>query len=243
MASEYLKKKYKDVKPEEKRELTPEERRKNWWHYHKWHVAAGAVLIALAAGLLWEALGIGRVDPDYQAAYVGRYSLPEETAQALQEGLASLGEDLNGDGVVSVRLNQYPTDYGADAEASIASQTALMADLVSCESCLFLLEDPEAFLQNGPILRRLDGSLPEEDEKVPVEELALPWSQCPALAGLPLGEYRYGLPSGEALTGDSQALLSGLYVGRRGFWTERTCAWPEGCDALWEKMTEGAEAP
>ena len=37
MASEYWKWKFKDVRPEEKRELTPEEKRKNWWHYHRWH--------------------------------------------------------------------------------------------------------------------------------------------------------------------------------------------------------------
>ena len=57
MASEYLKKKYKDVKPDVKRELTPAEKRKNWWHYHKWHVAAAVVLTLIAeemvCGLFW----------------------------------------------------------------------------------------------------------------------------------------------------------------------------------------------
>lgn len=242
MASEYLKWKYKDVKPREKVELTPAEKRKNWWHYHKWHVLIGVALAVIGGNLVYSALGIGQVRPDYQVAYVGASALPEDTAAALEAGLASLGGDANGDGQVAVSLRQYPL-YSADPQTAMAARIQLMADLTEGESCFFLLEDPERFQRDYHSLCRLDGSLPEEDEKVPVEELVLPWSQCPALAGLALGEYRYGLPSGETLTGDSQALLSGLYIGRRGFWTERTCAWPEGCDALWEKMTEGAEAP
>lgn len=240
MASEYLKRKYKDVKPEEKRELTPAEKRKNWWYYHKWHIAIGLALTAMSAGLLLQVLGAGRRSPDYQVAYVGAHSLPEETAAALEAGFAALGEDLNGDGQVVVQLNQYPSDHGMDGEAALAAQTALMADLVSCESYFFLMEDPEDFLREGQVLRRLDGSLPEEGE--PAEDACLAWDRCPALAAMELGEYRYFL-LGEEVSGDSRELVSGLFIGRRGFWTEKTCAYPDGCDALWEKIVEGAAAP
>lgn len=240
MASEYLKQKYKDVKPEEKRELTPAEQRKNWWYYHKWHIVIGVLLTAMAVSLLTQALGIGRIKPDYQVAYVGTYSLPEETAAALEAGLAALGEDLNGDGRVAVQLNQYPTDYGMDVEASIAAQTALVADLVSCESYFFLLEDPEGFRTEDQVLRRLDGSLPEDGSSAEGSYLA--WEQCPALAAIELGEYQYNL-GGETLTASGRELVSRLYIARRGFWTEKTCAYPDGCDALWEKITAGAELP
>ena len=40
--------------------------------------------------------------------------------------------------------------------------------------------------------------------------------------------------------GEAVRLVSGLYLARRGFWTEKTAAYPEGCAALWEKLTEGA---
>ena len=66
MASEYLKQKYKDVKPDVPRELTKAEKRKNWWHYHKWHVAAAIVLLLIAADLVWGFLGRGEPKPDYQ---------------------------------------------------------------------------------------------------------------------------------------------------------------------------------
>ena len=41
MASEYLKWKYRDVKPDEPIRLTRKEKALNWWHYHKWYVLLG----------------------------------------------------------------------------------------------------------------------------------------------------------------------------------------------------------
>lgn len=237
MASEYLKWKYKDVKPREKVELTPSEKRKNWWHYHKWHVLIGVVLAIIGGNLIYSALGIGQVRPDYQFAYVGSSALPEDTVTALEAGLASLGEDANGDGQVSVSLRQYPL-YSADPQTAMAAQIQLMADLTEGESCFFLLEDPERFQRDYHSLCRLDGSLPEEDDNS-AEGTYLLWDQCPALAGLDLGCYSDSV-LGETVSGDSSELVSELAVARRGFWTEKTAAHPEGCAALWEKLTEGA---
>ena len=235
MASEYLKKKYKDVKPDVKRELTPAEKRKNWWYYHRGHFVVAAVLLAIVGSIVWNALH--QVRPDYQIAYVGEYALPDDTAAALEAGFAALGEDLNGDGSVIVRLSQYTSSSSAGAEAVMSSVTRLMADLTECESYFFLLEDPEQFQESYGTLRRLDGTMTEE--RVPVEETCLLWSQCPVLAGMELGEYSYPLMGGTA-SGDNGELVSGLYIARRGFWTEKTSRYPEGCDALWEKITEGA---
>lgn len=238
MASEYLKWKYRDVKPREKTELTPVERRKNWWHYYKWYVAAAAAILVIAVYLSLRALGFGRIEPDYQVAYVGAHALPDDTAAAIEAGFAALGEDLNGDGQVTVRLVQYTSTGGADAGAAYSSQVLLMSDVLECESYFFLLEDPEGFQENYHSLCRLDGSLPEKGENDP-EQVCLSWAQCPVLSAMELGEYAYGL-MGETVRGDSQALVAPLFLARRGFWTEKSTAYPEGCAALWEKLTEGA---
>lgn len=236
MASEYLKKKYQDVKPDEKRELTPSEKRKNWWHYYKWHVAAVIVLVSIIGSITWNALH--QVKPDYQFAYVGRYALPEGTASALQTALAALGEDLNGDGSVTVQLMQYTTPAETDAQAVMATSVRLMADLSECESYFFLLEDPEQFQESYHTLCKLDGTLPPEEDSSG-EGTYLSWTDCPVLAGMDLGEYTESL-LGETRSGSSNDVLSKLYIARRGFWTEKTSKYPDGCAALWAKITEGA---
>lgn len=150
MASEYLKWKYRDVQPDEPVELTPRQKRANWWYYHKWYVLLGAGLLALGIYLGARVLGVGQVKPDYQVAYVGSAALPEETAAALESALADLGTDCNGDGQVLVQLNQYVMgdSSGEGAVYAYAGSTKLMADLDACESYFFLLEDPEAFQEN-----------------------------------------------------------------------------------------------
>ena len=236
MASEYLKKKYKDVKPDVKRELTPAEKRKNWWDYHKWHVAVALCLMAILGSIVWNALH--QVRPDYQIAYVGEYALPDDTAAALEAGFAALGEDLNGDGSVVVRLVQYASSGGTDAQAIMAAEVRLMADLTEYESYFFLLEDPERFQLSYGSMRQLDSSAPVEAGTSGEGEY-LAWAQCPVLAQMELGEYAYPL-MGETVSGSSGELLSKLYIARRGFWGDKTVPYPEGCEALWEKITEGA---
>ncbi len=236
MASEYLKWKYRDVKPEKPVTMTPAEKRKNWWHYHRWQVLLGAVLLAALADIAWHALGLGETLPDYQIAYVGTDPLPEDTVLAVERAFSSLGDDINGDGKVSVRLTQYAG--GGDAEAAYSAGVSLTADLLECESYFFLLEDPERFQTEYHSLCRLDGSLPAENDNS-ADGICLAWSRCPALAGQDLGAYSYSL-LGETVSGNNQALVAPLFLGRRGFWTEKTTEYPEGCEALWERLTEGA---
>ncbi len=241
MASEYLKSKYRDIRPDKPVELTPEQKRANWWHYHKWHVLLGAGLLLVTGYLLARALGFGEVKPDYQVAYVGSAALPEDTAATLESALVGLGEDCNGDGRVVVRLNQYVTETDVGGEAAMyayAGSTMLMADLESCESYFFLLEDPESFQRNYQVLRRLDGSNPADNDH-DVEACCLSWAECPALRGLDLGSYHETV-LGQELSGDSQELLSGLSLARRGFWTEKTTRYVDECDTLWNTITKGA---
>lgn len=234
MASEYLKWKYRDVKPEEERTLTAGEKRRNWLHYHKGHIAVGLALLAAAGGILWDV--ISQVKPDYRIAYVGVSPLPDDTVKAVEAGIAALGEDLNGDGRVTVQLTQYPS--GADAGADAASRVRLTADVMECESFFFLLENPEEFQRAYQVLCFTDGTLPQEDD-LTAAGTYWRWERCPVLAGLELGTYAYEL-LGQTVTGSSSDLLSGLCVARRGFWTDKSAPYPEGCQALWEKITEGA---
>lgn len=231
MASEYLLKKYQDVKPDQVRELTKEEKRRNWWHYHKWHVVIAAVLAVCVGNILWNALGIGETKPDYSIAYVGSVPLSEETAAALCDGLAAISPDLNGDGKVTVELQQYVSVNTGDSDSLYYAQAArvqLVADITDCKSYFFLLEDPAGFQEATSALRNLDGSLPADGDLTPDGKYVI-WGDCPRLTQIELGT--------------AQETVSRLSFARRGFWTEKTVPNAAECDALWERLTEGAEKP
>lgn len=254
LASEYLKWKYRDVEPDKPIVYTPKQKAANWWHYHKWHLVIGAALIICAADIGTRALGIGEVSPDYQIAYVGENPLPEDTVTSLENALAELGSDANGDGRVVVKVNQYAsgsgeaqTAAGKDLPAAenndsagyaYAAEVTMLADLEDCESYFFLLDKPEEFQRDYQVLRRLDGTLPENGDR-DYENCYLSWTDCPTLCSLPLGEYTEEF-LGQSASGDSQELLSGLFLARRGFWSEKTSANIASCDALWEAITKGA---
>lgn len=149
MASEYLKWKYRDVRPEKPLELTKKQRRQNWWHYHKWHVLIGVAVVLIGADWGWNILT--RVTPDYQIAYVGSVPLSEGDGASWETQLAAFGTDCNGDGKVVVQLKQYLSSY-EDAMYTAAANVRLLADLDGRESYFFLLEDPEKFQADYEVL-------------------------------------------------------------------------------------------
>ena len=224
MAGEYYRWLARDVKPEEKRELTKAEKRRNWWHYHQYHVLLGVVLLGIVLSLIWSALGIGQVKPDYAIAYVGSTALPEETVEALKQEFAALGRDENGDGHIEVAVNQYVSYATGDSDSLYYAQAAaaqLIADITACDSYFFLLEDPEGFQKEMHTLCYPDGTLPEDSDRS-AEGMYILLQNCPALSGVLREE-----------NGD-------LALARRGFWTETETQFAEGCGLLWNKLIEGS---
>ena len=202
-------------------ELSLGQRLRNWWNYHWYHVANGAAILAVAV-YLGSDLAIGSRE-DYSVAWVGREYLPDETAKACETALAAFGEDRNGDGKVVVRLHQIPLDLGEIArrgstsgQQEHANILALNADLNSCQSVLFLLEDPQAFQTFSGALLYLDGSepLPEADDW---ENMVLDWTQ---------------------IFGSAPEGIEGpLYLGCRGCWKEEQREDWRASRQLWEKLS------
>lgn len=155
MASEYLKRKPRDIQPEKMAVMTKQQRHRNWWHYHKWYVLTAAVAVLIAADWAWNVLS--QVHPDYQVAYVGSVPLSEGDRASWEVQLAALGTDCNGDGKVVVQLNQYlTTQDGPTSEQAMynyAANVKLLADLDARESYFFLLEAPEKFQADYEILQ------------------------------------------------------------------------------------------
>lgn len=167
MASEYYKWLARDVKPEEKKVLTREEKWHNWWSYHKWHVVIGIFCVIFIANIAYDIASNARNEPDYKIAYVGSTALPEDTVEALELAFAALGEDLSGNGEVRVELKSYVL-----SEQSEDASMLLLMNIETVESMIFLLEDPEGFAADYPILTGTP--------------LYHRWTDCPVLEELDL---------------------------------------------------------
>ena len=245
MASEYLKQKYKDVKPDEKIELTPEQKRRNWWDYHKYWVLLGAVALVGCAFLVRDIFF--RPRPDYQVGYVSRTAPPEEVVENLRARLEELGEDVNGDGRVMVELLTYTLGFDEvsmiDVDGTSAGITRLTVDLSAGRVYLLLLDDPEGFQGRIGALSYLDGGAPPLDDPAYGAEdwvgMVYAWEDCPVLANMDLGTYVRFLDLSEQEI-DGQEVMTGLYVGRRAALNEGQKASFAADEALWLRLTEGA---
>lgn len=216
MASEYLLKKYKDVKPEEPKELTPEEKRKNWLHYHKWHFVVGAVVVALVASFVVEMLQ--KVEPDFTVAYYGQYYLDFGKEEEMEQLLESLVTDRNGDGKVHVQISSYVINE--EDPNAYAQQVALVGDMTVGNSDIFLVADPESAQEQYGLFYQADGTVPEDTERAETV-LNYAWSDCPAVSSLDLG--------------------MDLYLIRRIYANEEMLAEHAGYEELWEAITAGAK--
>lgn len=224
MAGEYFRWKYRDVKPDEASPpLKGWKKFANWFHYNKLWLLVGAVLICILGSILWSALGIGKVKPDYIFAYIGQRELPKEAAAALTERLQALGEDVNGDGKVTVELRQYATNPGGDAETALqyqyATDVTLIADIDEGDSYFFLAEDPSGVQLSYEIFANADGTPPANGD-FEVADKVFSCESLPALADIPD--------------------LSSLYLGRRCFYDEEQAREHAADAALWNILTEGA---
>ena len=227
MASEYLLKKAREQQPAPPpRPLTPAEKRRNWLYYNKIWLILGAALLGVMGSILWNALGVGRVRPDYVFACVTDSALDDALLSALERELASLGADANGDGQVRAEVRQYVLPRGGDPETALyyqyAAQTLLLADLERGESYFFLLQDPQAVQRDYQILANADGGAPAEGDAA-IAGKALPWAACPALTALDV----------------DQSALESMYIARRWF-AGKAAQGHEAQDALWQTLTKGA---
>lgn len=208
---------------------------RNWWYYYKWYVVCGVILLVILIQLVGSYLGIWETKPDVQIAYVGEAALPEDTAAAIEKAFSELADDYNGDGEVVVKVNQYVSD--PDAVDSFGADAPLIGDIEGCDSYFFLMEDPESFQKGYEILAEPDGSCPEEGDDS-VEGKAAAWEDCPGLADIDLGSYTDSL-LGQEISGENRDLVSGLFLGRRCFYGDRTTPYVEQCGELWDRIVNG----
>ncbi len=228
-----------DIQPEKPPELTPKEKRKNWWHYHRVWVLAGVLALAVVGYSVFEM--VTRVNPDLTVTAITPYALPAQLVAKLEDGLEAYMDDVNGDGRVVVRVatitlnTQDPAAagemaLGEDPNVAMANQVKLSGDLQTGESMLFILEGKNADVYQNVygVFSAADGG--QAPEAMPAAELGLRFADTPGLLAMDmvledetggswdpheeLGDYLIGLRPyyGTALEGNADQLARWEYA-------------------------------
>lgn len=168
--------------PREMPDMTPQQRRDNWWRYHWLHVLCAALALIVLCGVIWER--VTRDQYDCSVALVTRCAATPNELASLRTALEHAMTDFNGDGEIHVAINAVQIDYTSTDldDAAIQLMTAnvdkLNSDFYTRQSGIFLLDDPENFQLNHGALSYLDGTAPEEGA-ADWENMAIPLTDWP----------------------------------------------------------------
>ena len=162
--------------PASERNLTAGQRTEIWWR-RRWPLVVGAVVcVSLLTGAL--SVLLDRTEPDLQIAVVHAQPLPDGVRSALEDSLAALVGDRNGDGRALVQVNDYTVVFdgsAADTDMQTAGSTLLVTDVDAGVSAVYVAEDPQGFLERYA-------------DQVDAGRAVL-WKDCPSLAALDAGSY------------------------------------------------------
>lgn len=193
--------------------LTPREKRKNFWYYHRFHILIAILCAAVLGWTIYEFTS--RVSPDYQIAFVTVDDYPNTVIRQMEEQISTLAEDRNGDGQVVVRVNYYhmvPEDT-ADADAYLANAAKFQGDIAMGDSMLYFIDD-ECLIDyctgNAGFFTYKDGSTPSH-EATDLENLGRKWTEFPFLTNMVL-EGQVSTESGGVITTDYQTQLKDINV-------------------------------
>ena len=209
--------------PREMPDMTPAQRRANWWHYHWCHVLLGGIILAILGGILLDQ--VRERKPDCCVALVTRREADSQTLSSLQAALERVAPDANGDGEVHVDVYSIQIDYTSQdlspeaLRVMEANVDKLNFDFYTRRSGIFLLDDPENFQRNHQALAYLDGSTPPEGS-VDWENMTVPWADWDDSQSVELGNCQ----------GDS------LWFARRVVTGPKDEAALAGARALWEAL-------
>lgn len=165
---------------QERKILTKRQKFENFWFYHKWHVVACIICMALAYSYFY--FMFTEEKPDYEIAMIGSY--PDEYTEKIRDAIASVADDRNGDGKVLIAIHRY------SASTMISGQTPevakLLTDLSSFQSIIYIMDTKEVERQqiNNPgLFAYADGSTPPESAD-DYENIGVFWKDCQLLSSI-----------------------------------------------------------
>lgn len=112
----------------------------NYWYYYKWYTIGGAVLLVSLVLLIGECAF--RVKPDFSLNYVGNpdYNFVQLKAYELEDKLAGMVKDVNGDKKQSVKVNlMYLDKNDKSKEATFMFQLADV-EMATGEAAVYIFD-------------------------------------------------------------------------------------------------------
>lgn len=109
----------------------------NLWYHYKWHlIVGGFVALLVILGIVTLAT---KNDPDYTVVLLTEKPLTTDMVDALQDKLAAVGEDIDGDGEVEVLIENLALgiDY---SNQKIANDNTLVAHFAAGDVLLYATE-------------------------------------------------------------------------------------------------------
>lgn len=206
-----------DLKPEQPPEQTPQEKRSNWFFYHKWQIFGIAFLLILVVWFIYDM--VTKVDFDYNIALITASNVSDETITSLENALTPYFEDANGDGEVHVNVSHYTYHYGdddinanLDPNVKMAGEIQLSTDFSTSTSVLFITDCFEGLEDSVSIFGLLDDpyAYPTDEQRTQYDKLSLAWTDSALLTGLPLEGYANELTTGEEV--DPQEFFSNFRI-------------------------------
>lgn len=233
-----------DQQPEPPKEYTPQEKRRNWWHYNWKFLVAGIIAVAIIAYFIADA--VTQVKPDLTIGFLSPYTVPDDLQQKMGDQIATLITDTNGDGKTVVQIDNYTVQPSLPEDEAASSVAASSATSSEAQGTL-ATEDPysqmagitrlsAALSGNDPLIYILDTE--EAQNYLTQFELLgkggttsqlLQWKDCPPLSALDLTIEAY-----DGQSYDGQALMQEYYLLIRPYQETSLTGKDDGL-AIWEQ--------
>ncbi len=191
----------------ERKITTKKQKLANFWFYHKWHIVACIVCIALAYSYFYSVFT--QEKPDYEIAMIGSYT--EEDTEKIRDAITSVAEDRNGDGQILVSINQYSSANMLSGQTPNVAK--LITDLSSFQSIIYIMDERDVELQqtqNPSMFAYADGSMPPADA-TDYHHIGILWKDCPLLSSIDFTAKVIGV-DGEVREENFQSMFQQLKV-------------------------------
>ena len=110
------------------------------WTYYKWWILGTVAAVLLIGGTIYEVLT--RPSYDLEIGYYSEKYVSDETIQAMESYFSQYVEDIDGDGQKTVKIYSVSSSMaGESAEAQMAIQTKLMAELSAGSYPVFFFDE------------------------------------------------------------------------------------------------------